>query len=85
MVIILYFWQIETIESKVGAVDSTVAGIVLSLSQGNSLLNYIKFGLTSEAAAVTTPGSELCRREDARQLFRSIADTKTFFCASAIN
>jgi 6-phosphofructokinase 2 len=61
------------IESKVGAGDSTVAGIVLSLSQGNSLLDSVNFGLASGAAAVMTPGTELCRGEDARRLFRSMA------------
>jgi 6-phosphofructokinase 2 len=62
------------IESKVGAGDSTVAGIVLGLSQGESLLDAVKFGLASGAAAVMTPGTELCRGEDARRLFRSMAN-----------
>jgi 6-phosphofructokinase 2 len=61
------------IQSKVGAGDSTVAGIVLSLSRGASLLDSVKFGLAAGAAAVMTPGTELCRREDARRLFRSMA------------
>jgi 6-phosphofructokinase 2 len=60
------------IESKVGAGDSTVAGIVLSLSQGKSVLESVKFGLAAGAAAVMTPGTELCRRDDARRLFRSM-------------
>jgi 6-phosphofructokinase 2 len=60
------------IESKVGAGDSTVAGIVLSLSQGRPLLESVKFGLASGAAAVMTPGTELCRREDTRRLFQSM-------------
>ncbi|MGD9300886.1 MAG: 1-phosphofructokinase family hexose kinase [Desulfobacterales bacterium] len=62
------------IESKVGAGDSTVAGIVLGLSQGESLLDAVKFGLASGAAAVMTPGTELCRGEDARRLFRSMGN-----------
>jgi 6-phosphofructokinase 2 len=62
------------IESKVGAGDSTVAGIVLSLSRGESLLNSVKFGLAAGAAAVMTPGTELCRREDAVRLYRLMAD-----------
>jgi len=60
------------IESKVGAGDSMVAGIVLSLSQGRSVTDSVKFGLAAGAAAVMTPGTELCRREDARRLFRSM-------------
>jgi 6-phosphofructokinase 2 len=62
------------IKSKVGAGDSAVAGIVLSLSQGQSLLDAVKFGLASGAAAVMTPGTELCRGEDARRLFRSMVN-----------
>jgi len=62
------------IESKVGAGDSTVAGIVLSLSLGGSLLESVKFGLASGAAAVMTPGTELCRGQDARRLFRSMVN-----------
>jgi 6-phosphofructokinase 2 len=62
------------IKSKVGAGDSTVAGIVLGLSQGETLLDAVKFGLASGAAAVMTPGTELCRGEDARRLFRSMAN-----------
>ena len=62
------------IKSKVGAGDSTVAGMVLSLSRGRSLLDSVKFGLASGAAAVMTPGTELCRKEDVRRLFRSMSD-----------
>jgi 6-phosphofructokinase 2 len=62
------------IKSKVGAGDSTVAGIVLSLSRGRSMLDSVKFGLASGAAAVMTPGTELCRKEDVRRLFRSMSD-----------
>jgi len=57
------------IKSKVGAGDSMVAGIVLSLSQGKSLIKAVQFGVAAGAAAVMTPGTELCRKEDAEQLF----------------
>jgi 6-phosphofructokinase 2 len=62
------------IETKVGAGDSTVVGIALSLSQGRSFLDSVKFGLASGAAAVMTPGTDLCRGEDVRRLFRSMAN-----------
>jgi len=57
------------IVSKVGAGDSMVAGIVLSLARGRPLRESILFGVAAGTAAVMTPGTELCRREDAERLF----------------
>lgn len=57
------------IVSKVGAGDSMVAGIVLSLARGNSLRESVIFGVASGTAAVMTPGTELCRREDVERLY----------------
>ena len=57
------------IVSKVGAGDSMVAGIVLSLAREQTLRNAVLFGIAAGAAAVMTPGTELCRREDAERLF----------------
>jgi 6-phosphofructokinase 2 len=60
------------IESKVGAGDSMVAGIVLGLARGLSLRDAARFGVAAGAAAVMTPGSELCRREDTERLYRQM-------------
>lgn len=60
------------IRSRVGAGDSTVAGFVLGLSRGLSLKDAAIFGVAAGAAAVMTPGSELCRREDAERLFEAM-------------
>ena len=60
------------IVSKVGAGDSMVAGIVLSLARGKPLRESIYFGVAAGAAAVMTPGTELCRREDAERLFENM-------------
>ena len=60
------------IKSKVGAGDSTVAGMVLALSQGKSLREAVRFGVAAGAAAVMTPGTELCRREDAERLYKQL-------------
>ena len=57
------------IVSKVGAGDSMVAGMVLSLARGKPLRESVLFGVATGAAAVMTPGTELCRREDAERLF----------------
>lgn len=55
--------------SKVGAGDSMVAGIVLSLARGNTLKDSILFGIAAGTAAVMTPGTQLCRREDTERLY----------------
>lgn len=60
------------IVSKVGAGDSMVAGMVLSLARGKALRESVLFGMASGAAAVMTPGSELCRREDAERLYQEM-------------
>ena len=57
------------IRSKVGAGDSTVAGIVLALARGADLVDAARFGVASGAAAVMTAGTELCRQEDAERLY----------------
>ena len=62
------------IKSKVGAGDSMVAGIVLSLARGNELRDAVRFGVAAGAAAVMTPGSELCRREDVERLYGQLID-----------
>ncbi len=61
-----------SIKSKVGAGDSMVAGIVLSLARGWSIPEAAKFGVAAGAAAVMTPGTELCRRDDTEQLYERI-------------
>ncbi|ACH40231.1 6-phosphofructokinase, putative [Citrifermentans bemidjiense Bem] len=58
--------------SKVGAGDSMVAGMVLSLARGNTLRDAVRFGVAAGTAAVMTPGTELCRREDAERLYRQM-------------
>jgi 6-phosphofructokinase 2 len=60
------------IRSKVGAGDSTVAGVVLALARGMEVREAVRFGMAAGAAAVMTPGTELCRREDAERLFEKI-------------
>ncbi len=59
------------IRSKVGAGDSMVGGLVLALERGESLINAARFGVAAGAAAVMTPGTELCRKEDAERLYKN--------------
>ncbi len=60
------------INSKVGAGDSMVAGIVLALSRGKTIHDAACFGVAAGTAAVITPGTELCRRKDTERLFKEI-------------
>lgn len=56
-------------QSTVGAGDSMVAGIVLSLSRGDELSDVIKWGVAAGTAATMTPGTELCRKEDVEEIY----------------
>lgn len=58
--------------SSIGAGDSMVAGIVCSLSQGNSLEEAVMFGLACGSATIKSPGTELLKREDAESLYESL-------------
>lgn len=54
--------------SAVGAGDSMVGAIVLGLARGFGLSDCVRFGMAAGAAALMTPGSELCRRADVERL-----------------
>lgn len=57
------------LRSKVGAGDSMVGGLVTALARGWSLLDAARFGVAAGAAAVMTPGTELCRPKDVERLY----------------
>jgi 6-phosphofructokinase 2 len=58
-----------SIQSKVGAGDSTVAGIVRGLARGWALEDAVRYGVAAGAAAVTTPGTELLEADTVEKLF----------------
>lgn len=60
------------IRSRVGAGDSTVAGIARSLLRGDDLPTAVRWGVAAGAAAVMTEGSELCRPDDTERLFSEL-------------
>jgi 6-phosphofructokinase 2 len=60
------------VASKVGAGDSTVAGIVWSLTQGFSLRDATLFGVATGAAAVMTYGTGLSHRADVERLYQRL-------------
>jgi len=59
--------------SSIGAGDSMLAGILVSLVRGRSLADAVRFGAAAGAAALLRPGTELCRREDVERLYRQLA------------
>lgn len=61
------------VDSKVGAGDSMVAGMVVALARGDDLEEAVRFGVAAGAAAVTTPGSELCPREVTERLLPEVS------------
>jgi len=61
------------IESKVGAGDSMVGGIVFALAEGRNLQDAVRYGVAAGSAAVMTPGTELCRPDDTRRIYERIA------------
>lgn len=60
------------IRSKVGAGDSTVAGMVVGLSRGMSLQHAVRLGVAAGASAVSTPGTDLCRRDQTERLHQML-------------
>lgn len=61
------------IQSKVGAGDSMVGGIVLALARGETLRDAARYGIAAGSAAVMTPGTQLCRKEDVDAIFPRVA------------
>ncbi len=59
-------------KSTVGAGDSMVAGMVLSLSQDKSLTEVVSFGVASGTAATMNEGTGLCKKEDTEKLYQWI-------------
>ncbi len=58
--------------STVGAGDSMVAGIVLSLSRQKPLLEAVQYGVACGTAATLNSGTQLCKLEDVDKLFAEI-------------
>lgn len=61
--------------STVGAGDSMVAGIVLSLSRGKSIKEALRYGIACGTAATMNEGTELCRLEDVERLYPLVKTT----------
>jgi 6-phosphofructokinase 2 len=57
-----------TVDSPVGAGDSSVAGFILAHSHGKSLIECLRLACAAGTATAQTPGTELCHREDVEKL-----------------
>ena len=60
------------VESRIGAGDSMVGGIVLALARGDSMREAALLGLAAGSATVMTPGTELCRPADVERLYAAL-------------
>lgn len=60
------------VESKVGAGDSMVAGLVLALDRGESLLDAVRYGTAAGAAAVMDAETGLGSREHVERLYEQL-------------
>ncbi len=58
--------------SAVGAGDSFVAAMTWKLSEGRPIAEAFQFGVAAGAAAVMTPGTDLCHRNDVLTLFEKL-------------
>jgi 6-phosphofructokinase 2 len=63
------------IRSQIGAGDSLVAGLSLRLLRGDDPAEAAAYGVAAGTAAVTTPGTELCRREDTERIFAAMGSS----------
>ena len=61
--------------SAVGAGDSFLAGLVLSLAHGDTEADALAHGIAAGSAAVLEHGTRLCRAEDVDRLYRLLNPT----------
>lgn len=57
------------VQSKVGAGDSMVGGLTLALAQERDLVDAVRYGVAAGTAAVMTPGTDLCHKEDVENIY----------------
>lgn len=60
-------------KSAVGAGDSFVAAMTLALAQGRDEQDAFAYSMAAGAAAVLSPGTGLCRREDVERLYGELS------------
>lgn len=60
------------IQSRVGAGDSMMAGILTGLCRGDEFHKAVRLGVAAGSAAVMTGGADLCRKEDVERLYQNM-------------
>lgn len=58
------------VKSAVGAGDSFLGAMTFALAEGRAVADAFVLGMAAGAAAVLTPGTELCRKDDVWRLYR---------------
>jgi 6-phosphofructokinase 2 len=61
-------------KSTVGAGDSLVAGMVLSLSKGLDMQQALHYAVASGTAATLNHGTELCNKQDTERVYNLICE-----------
>ena len=59
-------------KSTIGAGDSMVAGMVVSLLKGKTYREMVKYGVACGTAATMHEGTQLCNKDDAENLYKWI-------------
>ncbi|NJB70394.1 6-phosphofructokinase 2 [Saonia flava] len=59
-------------KSMIGAGDSMVAGMVLSVLEGKSFKEMVEYGVACGTAATMHPGTQLCKKEDVDMLIEQL-------------
>lgn len=72
------------VRSAIGAGDSFLGAMVSALAGGWAVKGAFHLGIAAGAAAVLTPGTELCRREDIRSLYPMSPDADTELLAGLV-
>ncbi|MGI5816556.1 MAG: 1-phosphofructokinase family hexose kinase [Armatimonadota bacterium] len=68
------------VESKVGAGDTMVAGIVFALDRGDSIREAVRLGTAAGAAAVMDPETGLGSPETAQRLYQQMLEEHEIIC-----
>lgn len=63
---------VET-KSAVGAGDSFLAAMIFALAAHRNPVDAFRYGMAAGAAAVQTPGTDLCHREEVERLYAQVA------------
>jgi 6-phosphofructokinase 2 len=58
--------------STVGAGDSFVGAMIWALAGGKDMKDAFRYGVAAGSAALLTPGTELCAREDVERLYSEV-------------